>query len=66
MTKYSLNIEIEFYAKPQKAIKNLFKGIMHKLFDIIHNVLSPARGGKCSDGGIVPNTAFIFMVFVAT
>ncbi len=26
----------------------------------------PARGGKCSNGGIVPNTAFIFRVFVAT
>ena len=21
----------------------------------------PARGGKCSNGGIVPNTAFIFI-----
>ena len=31
-------------------------------FCIIH----PARGGKCSDGGIVPNTAFILRVFVPT
>ena len=28
--------------------------------------LRPARGGKCSVGGIVPNTAFTFRVFVAT
>ena len=27
--------------------------------------VSPARGGKCSNGGIVPNTAFILRVFVA-
>ena len=27
---------------------------------------SPARGGNCSNGGIVPNTAFIFRAFVAT
>ena len=27
---------------------------------------NPARGGKCSNGEIVPNTAFIFRVFVAT
>ena len=27
--------------------------------------LTPAWGGKCSIGGIVPNTAFIFMAFVA-
>ena len=26
----------------------------------------PARGGKCSNGGTVPNTAFIFRAFVAT
>ena len=26
----------------------------------------PAGGGKCSDGGIVINAAFIFRVFLAT
>ena len=26
----------------------------------------PARGGKCSNGRIVPNTAFTFRVFVVT
>ena len=26
----------------------------------------PARGGKCSNGGIVPNTAFISRVFAST
>ena len=30
---------------------------------IIENI--PAWGGKCSIGGIVPNTAFIFRAFVA-
>ena len=32
----------------------------------IYYFLNPAKGGKCSNGGIVPNTAFIFKAFVAT
>ena len=39
---------------------------MHYNYCCIIKLSAPAWGGKCSDGGIVPNTAFIFRVFVAT
>ena len=41
------------------------KLINHSFYDIL-NIQVPARGGKCINGGIVPNTAFIFRVFLAT
>ena len=40
-------------------------GWIRERLDILGIRIS-ARGGKCSNGGTLPNTAFIFRAFVAT
>ena len=47
-------------------IGKVLRYVLHAVMECIVCSVAPARGGKCSDGGIVPDTAFIFRVFVAT
>ena len=43
-----------------------FKKILLFKIELSSKFYIPARGGRCSNGGIVPNTAYIFRAFVAT